>query len=205
MTLEVTEWNITTGCERLTPGCDNCPTYWDAKERGLDYHPRFYPKRLGIPTANEIPTAYMVSAGSDLFHEAIRVEEIEAVFNVMARATQHHFEVITKRIERMETLSARHLTWPSNVMAGVTIEEAKYKWRLDCLRGIDARRFVSFGPMTGRVGKVDLTGIEVAGVVVEQWGKPRPVKQKWVDEIHKQCDASNVRIARQHWLTQGAA
>jgi protein gp37 len=147
----------------------------------------------------------MVSAGSDLFHEAIRVEEIEAVFNVMAKATQHHFEVITKRIERMETLTARRLTWPSNVMAGVTVEETKYKWRLDCLRGIDARRFVSFGPMTGRIGKVDLTGIEVAGVVVEAWGKPRPVKQEWIDEIHKQCDEQKVRIAKQHWLTQEVA
>ena len=183
MTLKVTEWNITTGCERLTPGCDNC----------------------GIPLANKIPAAYIVSAGSDLFHEAIRVEEIEAVFKVMARASQHHFEVITKRVERMETLSARHLKWPSNVMAGVTIEESKYKWRLDCLREIDARRFVSFGPMTGRIGQVNLAGIEVAGVVVEQWGKPRPVKQKWIDEIHNQCDASHVRIATQHWLTQGAA
>ena len=205
MTLLVAEWNITTGCERLTPGCDNCPTYWDAKDRGIDYHPNFNAEQLSIPIANKTPTAYMVSAGSDLFHEAIRAEEIEAVFKVMARATWHHFEVITKRIERMETLSARHLKWPSNVMAGVTIEEEKYNWRLDCLRGIDARRFVSFGPMTGRIGKVDLTGIEVAGVVVESWGKPRPVKQSWIDEVHSQCEDYNVRITKQHWLTQEVA
>jgi len=147
----------------------------------------------------------MVSAGSDLFHEAIRAEEIEVVFKLMAKTSWHHFEVITKRIERMEVLSNRGLDWPDNVMAGVTIEESKYNWRLDCLRDIKARRFVSFGPMTGRIGKVDLSGIEAAGVVVEAWGKPRPVKQEWIDEIYLQCDEQDVRIAKQHWLTQEVA
>ena len=205
MILKVARWNITTGCERLTPGCDNCPTYWDAKERGLDYHPTFNADLLGVPLVNKTPTAYMVSAGSDLFHEAIRAEEIEVVFKLMAKTSWHHFEVITKRIERMEVLSNRGLEWPDNVMAGVTIEESKYNWRLDCLRDIKARRFVSFGPMTGRIGKVDLSGIEAAGVVVEAWGKPRPVKQKWIDEIYLQCDEQDVRIAKQYWLTQEVA
>ena len=205
MTLLVKEWNISTGCERLSPGCDNCPTYWDSQSNGWDYHPTFNPEYLESPLKNKTPTAYMVAAGSDLFHESIRLEEIASVFRVMEEARWHHFEVITKRIERMESLSSRYLKWPINVLAGVTIEESRYKWRLDSLRNIDARRFVSFGPMTGRIGKVDLSGMEVAGVVVESWGKPRPVKKEWIDEIHAQCNDSNVRIASQHWLTQGAA
>ena len=32
-------WMIVSGCERLSPGCDNCPSYWEYKKQGLDYHP----------------------------------------------------------------------------------------------------------------------------------------------------------------------
>jgi len=193
--MNIDEWNIVTGCERLTPGCDNCPSYWDAKINGWDYHPIFHEDRLSIPLLNEEPTAYMVAIGSDLFHESVRVEQIASVFEVMRKATWHHFEVVTKRIERMESVSNRHLHWPENSMAGVTIESSRYTWRLDCLRGINARRFASFGPMTGRIGKVNLDGIEVAGVIKETWGKPRPVKQEWIDEVHDQCIEAGVGIS----------
>ena len=200
--MEISPWNITTGCERLTPGCDNCPTYWDAHKNGWDYHPTFNLKELSTPLNNKVPTAYMVSVGSDLFHEAIRVSEIASVFEVMHLATWHHFEIVTKRIERMESVSRRHLHWPVNSMAGVTIEEEKYAWRLDCLRDVNARRFASFGPMVGRMGKVDLTGIEVAGVIVEEWGKPRPVKPEWIDEVYEQCEKYGVGISKEIVLAE---
>jgi len=201
--MEIAPWNITTGCERLTPGCDNCPTYWDSHKNGWDYHPSFNLKELSTPLDNKVPTAYMVSIGSDLFHEAIRLKEIASVFNVMRLATWHHFEVVTKRIERMEVISRRDLRWPKNAMAGVAIEGAKHLWRLDCLKDIDARRFVSFGPMVGRIGKVDLTGIEVAGVVVEDWGKPRAVEPEWIDEIYEQCEKFGVGISKETVLAEG--
>jgi protein gp37 len=193
--MHIDEWNIVTGCERLTPGCDNCPSYWDSKMNGWDYHPVFHEDRLSVPFLNQEPTAYMVALGSDLFHESIRVEQIASVFEVMHKTPWHHFEIVTKRIERMEAVSNRHLHWPENAVAGVTVEESRYNWRLDCLRGINARRLVSFGPMTGRIGKVNLDGIEVAGVIKETWGKPRPVKQEWIDEIHEQCAESGVGIS----------
>jgi protein gp37 len=68
--------------------------------------------------------------------------------------------------------------------------------------GVDARRMVSFGPLVGRVGEVDLAGIESAGVVVEHWGKPRPVLPEWIEEIKSQCADQGVIVNDQYWLCE---
>ena len=200
--IESAPWSIVTGCERLTPGCDNCPTYWDYKAESRDYHPQFNSRLLLHPKDNPKPTRYFVAAGSDLFHEAIRMEEIQKAFEVMNESHWHTFEVGTKRIERMEIMSQRHLVWSENMIAATGVEASKHKWRIDALRGVDARRMISFGPLVGRVGKVDLVGIESAGVVVEHWGKPRPVKQEWIDEIEDQCREQDVIINKDYWLCE---
>ena len=109
--MEAINWQVVTGCERLTPGCDNCPTYWNFKKLGLDYHPQTHSEALRDPLANKVSSLYLVAAGSDLFHEAVRTEFILEVFRVMHLAYWHRFEVGTKRIERAATLSDRHLIW----------------------------------------------------------------------------------------------
>jgi len=73
------------------------------------------------------------------------------------------------------------------------------------LQNIQAKKMVSFGPMTGAMGELNVKGIDFAGVVVEHWGKPRRVEQAWVDEIHTQCEAQGVTIAKQHWLFKETA
>lgn len=203
--MNVQTWSVVSGCERLTPGCDNCPSYWEYQEKGWDYHPVTHLNQLAVPLMNKTSTAYMVAAGSDLFHEAVRVEFIQDVFDVMQKSNWHHFEIITKRVERMEALSARSLQWPDNAIAGIAVEEARYKWRIDCLQNIQAKKMVSFGPMTGAMGELNVKGIDFAGVVVEHWGKPRRVEQEWVDDIHTQCEAQGVTIVKQHWLFKETA
>jgi len=198
--MEAINWEVVTGCERLTPGCDNCPTYWNHKKLGLDYHPQTHSEALRDPLANKVSSLYLVAAGSDLFHEAVRTEFILEVFRVMHLAYWHHFEVGSKRIERMATLSDRSLIWRENMLAFTGVESAEYKWRIDVLRKIEARRMVSFGPMVGRVGEVNLEGIEVAGAVVEDYGpKPRPIPDEWVEHLRIQAEGQNVRWSTTRW------
>ena len=194
-------WMIVSGCERITPGCDNCPSYWEYHEQGLDYHPIEHQGRLLDPILNKTPTIYTVAVGSDLFHEAITISFIEDVFKIMNKAAWHSFEVVTKRAERMEYLSSKYLKWSNNITAGVTVEEDRYKWRIDCLRNVKAKRLVSFGPMTGPIGKLNLNEIEVAGTIVEEWGpNPREIKQEWTDEVITQCKKQGVAVSDSHWL-----
>jgi protein gp37 len=200
-------WNIIDGCERLSPGCDNCPTFWEAQQANIDYHPVVRRDQVGVPLGITLPTSLLVAAGSDLFHEAIRVEFIQEVFEVMKQADWHQFEVMTKRVERMESLSTRGLIeWPKNVIAGAAVEESRYKWRVEALQNIKARRMVMFGPITGAIGKVNLDGIESAGVVVENWGPyPRSADPMWLDEIVDQITEQNVNLLKAYWLCEEAS
>lgn len=198
--MEIINWQVVSGCERLTPGCDNCPTYWNHKKLGLDYHPTQHAEYLGDPVNNKTPSLYIVAGGSDLFHEAVRLEFIREVFEVMTIANWHQFEIGSKRIERMAALSSRHLTWHDNMLAVVAVESAEYRWRIDELRKIEARRMVSFCPMTAQIGEVNLQGIEVAGTAVEDYGpKPRPIKDEWIEELHNQIIEQGVRLSTARW------
>ena len=195
-------WMIVSGCERLSPGCDNCPSYWEYKKQGLDYHPMELEGNLLNPLLNKVPTNYTVAIGSDLFHEAIRISFIKDVFKIMNKITWHSFELVTKRAERMEYLSSTDLKWSDNMTAGVSVEEARYAWRIDCLRNVKANRLVSFGPMTGPMGKLNLDGIDVAGVVTEHWGpNPRIMKKEWVEDINIQCRKQGVVISDSHCVS----
>ena len=197
-------WPVVTGCERLTSGCDNCPTYWEYKKNGWNYHPKIHYGELKVPSERSEPTGFMVAAGSDLFHEAVTEHFIKSVFEIMAENPNHHFEIVSKRIERMVAMSERGLQWPDNVVAATAVEEAKYKWRIDALRELKAKKkMISFGPLIGKVGEIDMEGIDVAGVVVATWGlNPRPAKQEWIDEIITQCVFQGVLLSDDAWLME---
>ena len=198
------EWQIVTGCERLSPGCDNCPTYWDYSKTDRDYHPVTHPERLNIPAASIDPQVFIVAPGSDLLHESVRESFILQVVEKMALTPQHTFEMVTKRAERLEALD---IDWPDNVIVGTAVEEARYKWRIDSLARTKAlRKAVSFGPMTGEVGEVDLSGIDYAGVVVETWGPhPRAVNPVWIEHLKTQCTEQDVLWIDQSWICKEIA
>jgi protein gp37 len=50
---------------------------------------------------------------SDLFHERVPDDYIEAVGRVMQQASRHLFQVLTKRHERMHDLLTGSLAWTS--------------------------------------------------------------------------------------------
>jgi protein gp37 len=114
-------WNPTTGCDKVSPGCDHCYALTMAKRlKGMgskDYQndgdPRtsgpgfaatMHPHRLDQPLHWKRPRRIFVNSMSDLFHDAISDEFIAQVFAVMALAPQHTFQVLTKRHGRMRSL-----------------------------------------------------------------------------------------------------
>ena len=61
---------------------------------------------------------------------------------------------------------------------------------------------VMFGPLTGRVGEIDLIDISAVGVVSESWGpNPREAKPEWVNEILEQCLTQGVRHIDEQWVS----
>jgi protein gp37 len=120
-------WNPVTGCHQISPGCAHCYAKTFAERwRGIPGHHyeqgfdlRLWPERLEQPLRWRRPRVIFVNSMSDLFHEGIPDEYIMEVFNVMASAPQHTFQVLTKRDDRLATLASR-LPWPANVWMGVT-------------------------------------------------------------------------------------
>jgi protein gp37 len=105
-------WNPVTGCTKVSPGCDNCYAETFAErwrgtpghyfEGGFDVQLR--PAKLDLPLRWQRPRRIFVNSMSDLFHAEVSVDFIADVFAVMALATQHTFQLLTKRHARMRSL-----------------------------------------------------------------------------------------------------
>ena len=113
-------WNPVTGCDKVSPGCAHCYAETFAERwRGIPSHPyeqgfdlRLWPNRLEQPLRWKTPRVIFVNSMSDLFHERIPLDFVTRVFEVMERAPQHVFQVLTKRHERLAEL-ATELPWPT--------------------------------------------------------------------------------------------
>src|SRR5437773_933714 len=79
------------------------------------------------------PRMVFVNSMSDRFHPAVPEQFIGRVWDVMARASQHTFQILTKRPERMAKV-VQHLRVLANVWLGTSVESADYLSRLDDLR-----------------------------------------------------------------------
>jgi protein gp37 len=154
---------------------------------------------LEVPLGWHKPRKIFVNSMSDLFQDAVPDEFIHRVWDVMAHAHWHIFQVLTKRPENMRRLTA-HLPLLPNVWLGTSVESAEYADRIRQLQATTAAiRFVSFEPLLDSVGPVDLAGIHWAIIGGESGPKARPMKVKWVDEIKRQCRSDGVRFFFKQW------
>src|SRR5207253_8042502 len=137
-----------------------------------------------------------VNSMSDLFQKEVPKPFIDSVFDTMEATDWHTFQVLTKR----SSLMARYLSRrygsglaPPHIWLGVSVEDAKNAVRLKHLQAAKAStKFVSFEPLLGPVGKVDLTGIDWAIVGGESGPQARPMAEEWAIEIRGLCRAAKV-------------
>lgn len=206
-------WNPTVGCTKISPGCKNCYAETMAKRlqamgmRGYEngFRLTLMPERLAEPLERRKPTVYFVNSMSDLFHEKVPFDYIRQVFEVMAQAPQHTFQVLTKRAQRMAEF-CKGKDVPPNVWLGVSVENKKHGVpRISVLREIEAGvRFLSVEPLLQNLGEIDLTGIHWVIVGGESGHKARPIRQEWIDSIKQQCDQAGVAFFFKQWGTWGA-
>jgi protein gp37 len=163
------------------------------------------PERLAEPLERQKPTVYFVNSMSDLFHEKVPFDYVQRVFEVMARAKQHTFQLLTKRPEQMAEF-CQGVEVPENVWLGVSVENRKYGLpRVDVLRTIKAHvRFLSIEPLLEDLGAIDLNNIQWVIVGGESGPKARPIRKEWVDNIKRQCDRGRVAFFFKQWGSWGA-
>ncbi len=200
-------WNPVTGCDEVSPGCAHCYAKTFAERwRGTPGHPyeqgfdlRLWPERLDQPLKWKRPRMIFVNSMSDLFHEDIPNSYVGKVFDVMVRAKQHTFQILTKRHERLAEL-APDLPWPENVWMGVSIENRRFVHRADCLRQIPAAvRFISAEPLLGPLEGLNLDGIHWLIVGGESGARHRAMKLEWAQELRNRCNEEDIAFFFKQW------
>lgn len=197
-------WNPVTGCDRVSPGCANCYALRIAERfRGTPAFPSGFDvvlrwDRLDVPLHWRRPRKVFVNSMSDLFHDDVPLDFIQAVFDTMRRAHWHEFQVLTKRSERLRDV-AHELDWPDNVWMGVSVENQRWTTRIEDLRSVPAKvRFLSVEPLLGPV-ELDLDGIHWVIVGGESGAGARPMRLDWALSVRDQCIAAGVPFFFKQW------
>jgi len=200
-------WNPVTGCTKISLGCKNCYAERMAKRLQAmgqsNYCNGFklacHEHVLELPLKWKKPQTIFVNSMSDLFHRKVSKTFIKKVFDVMNKASLHTFQVLTKRADRLAELSDE-LTWGKNIWMGVSVENDRYKDRIDCLRYTEANvKFISFEPLIGVVGKVNLKNIDWAIVGGESGPGARYMDPEWVTDLRDQCIKQKVPFFFKQW------
>ena len=206
-------WNPATGCDKVSPGCKNCyaetmsmrlkamkkPKY----SEGFSY--REHENDISIPETWKKSKMIFVNSMSDLFHEQATAEFVAKCFYTMLTVTRHTYQILTKRPARMAVFSnAVSKTigsqLPSNVWMGTSVEDGSRKERIDDLRNVDCTvRFISFEPLIGPVGNVDLSGIHWAIIGGESGSNFRPVDSAWIRGLISECEEQGVPVFFKQW------
>jgi len=186
-------WNPITGCTPISAGCRNCY----AKRMAQRLAGRFgypadepfrvtlHPDKLNEPLRWRKPRRVFVCSMSDLFHEGVPNNFRAQIFDVMAAAEHHTFQILTKRPENIRDWeqwmgecwpgdSAWQVTtevlnrWPDNIWLGVTAEnQAAADLRIPQLLQLPAAvRFVSCEPLLGPID------FEQFFALIDQDGEP---------------------------------
>ena len=209
-------WNPTTGCDKVSSGCDNCYALTlakrlkamgaakyqrdgDPRTSGPGFGVTVHPDALVLPYSWRTPKLVFVNSMSDLFHAKVPVAFIQEVLGVMAATPQHTYQVLTKRARRLRRI-APQLELPPNVWIGVSVESAEHLDRVDDLRGVPAAvRFLSCEPLLGSLSGLDLTGIHWVIAGGESGVRHRPVEPAWVEELRDECEAADVPFFFKQW------
>jgi protein gp37 len=116
-------WNPTTGCDRISPGCDNCyaltlaarlqamgsakyQTDGDPRTSGPGFGLAVHDRVIAQPLWWRTPRLVFVNSMSDLGHARIPRPALARIFAVMALTRRHQFQVLTKRPGRLARLLA---------------------------------------------------------------------------------------------------
>jgi protein gp37 len=209
-------WNPTTGCDRTSPGCDNCYALTlakrlkamgqakyqndgDPRTSGPGFGLSLHSDALALPRGWTSPRLIFVNSMSDLFHPKVPVDYIRSVFEVVADTSQHTYQLLTKRSKRLAAVAER-LNWPRNLWMGVSVESERYAFRIDHLRTVPAAvRFISAEPLLGPLSDLDLSGIDWLIAGGESGSEARPIEIGWVTDLRDQCAVTGVPFFFKQW------
>ena len=205
-------WNPVTGCVKVSPGCAHCyaETFMRRFHQGKPFLPslaevRLHLDRLQQPYRWRKPSLVFVNSMSDLFHEDVPDDFIRYVMEVIGKTPHHTYQILTKRSERMRDFMNANVPLPlRNLWLGVSVENARYKGRItDLLCTAAEVRFISFEPLLGDVGELNLYGFDwvIVGGESGETHLKRAMQPAWVRSVRDQAVEQRVAFFFKQWGT----
>ena len=204
-------WNPTTGCTKISEGCDHCyAERFSERWRGVPqnyfqngFDVTLRPNMLDRPSSWKSPRLIFVNSMSDLFHVEISDSYIDQVFDRMESVDRHTYQLLTKRPERLRRyVRSRYGSTlaPEHIWFGTSVECNRYAWRADMLREVNASvRFLSIEPMIDSVEKVAFDGLSWVIVGGESGPKYRPLEAGWVRNVRDRCVHAKIPFFFKQW------
>jgi protein gp37 len=205
-------WNPVRGCTKISPGCTHCYAETFAERfRDVPGHPyeqgfdvRLVPGKLAEPLRWRSPRRIFVNSMSDLFHDDVPDDYICAVSETMAQANWHHYQVLTKRSERMAAMLQTKLQFVAahrNIWWGVSVEDRRHGLpRIDHLRTAPVPvRFLSVEPLLEDLGPLDLSGIAWVIAGGESGPGARAMDPEWIRQLRDHCGRAGVAFFFKQW------
>jgi protein gp37 len=138
-----TTWNVTSGCNKCSPGCANCYALRDTWRMLGNPNPKISSRYLGTvekifgsgelrwtgrinlhqdklqdPLQWRKPRMIFVDSMSDLFHPDVPFSFVDEVMEVIRGCRQHIFQIVTKRADRMYHYFNNGNTWHGRSLVG---------------------------------------------------------------------------------------
>lgn len=200
-------WNPVTGCTKFSAGCEHCYAATFARRlkamgnrryiNGFDVtvHRDLFTKPLEWKKSKMI----FVNSMSDLFHEKVPEADILAIFDIMNKATNHTFQILTKRAKRLVQLSPQ-IKWTDNIWMGVSVENKATIYRCEELKKTGAKvKFVSAEPLLDSISEINLKGIDWLIVGGESGPQSRKMEESWVVELRNLSQENNIPFFFKQW------
>lgn len=215
-----TTWNPTTGCDKISTGCDNCyalamarrlkamgqakyQTDGDPRTSGPGFGLAVHEDTLTTPFTWRKPRKVFVNSMSDLFHARVPLDFVRRVFEVIEATPQHTYQVLTKRASRLPKVADK-LPWPPNLWMGVSVEDQEAaNLRIPDLAKVPAAvRFLSCEPIIDEIDLAKTCPVEpywhsaVDWVIVGGESGPgsRPLDVWWLRSLVQQCRDGGVPV-----------
>lgn len=209
-------WNPTTGCDKVSVGCDNCYALalskrlkamgaakyqndGDPRTSGPGFGVTVHPDSLLTPYTWRQPRLVFVNSMSDLLHPKVPLDFVRQVLAVVAETPQHTYQILTKRCMRLRRV-ADQLDWPDNLWVGVSVENEAVIGRIDDLRRVPAAvKFLSCEPLLGPLPNINLDGIDWVIAGGESGLNHRPIRAEWVTDLRDACQTAAVPFFFKQW------
>lgn len=216
-------------CEHASPGCDNCYSETNngrclpANGTGLPFDRRsrdlvdlfLDEKILRQPLYWRKPRRVFVCSQTDLFADFVPFELIDEVFTTMIAASEHTYQILTKRPDRILEYfgSGRHdhgvgpdrryYHEDQNIWFGCSVENQEWAdKRLEPMRKLAASGCLTWVSYEPALGPVDWAGWEFLRWIVsgnESGRGARPGAPDWHRDTRDFCQQSGIAYFFKQW------